>query len=74
VDRINNHINEVSNNGEDAMNSKDTSFTFDYNNDFYVNFDYGARYDRFMSNSELIEGLSEHNYQKWYNRLKLCSE
>ena len=39
-----------------------------------MNVDYDARYDRFMSNSDLTEGLSGKKIQKWYVSLKLSAE
>ena len=61
MDVINNRINELSDDDEDYVNSTDTSFTVDDNNDYYGNVDFDALFERQRLYYELTEGITIHN-------------
>ena len=62
MDVINNNpINELSDDDEDYVYSKNTSFTVDDNNDYNKNIDFDSQFERAKIYYELTEGITIQN-------------
>ena len=58
---INNSINELWDDDEDCVNSKDTSFTVDDNYDYHGIVDFDSLFERQRLYYEITEGITIHN-------------